>query len=216
MKIISFKKMANNKYRILLDNDEKLDTFDEVIIKYNLLFKKEIDLELFEKIVEENKYYEVYNKCVKMLSTKLKSKQEIVDYLIKNGVEETNIINIVNKLENIGLINDARYAKAYIYDKINFTNSGPLKIEKELLDNNIDEIIIKEELNKIDNKIIDNKISKYIERKAKMNKHSIYYFKEKVLTELLNMGYRKDLILEHLDGITIKSNIDNEFNKIYN
>lgn len=215
MKIDHYKKMANNKYKIYFEDGDILDTYDEVIINNNLLYKKELDTELYGKILEENKYYEVYNKCVKMLSQKLRSKKEVEDYLIKNEVNKKDLDSIINKLSNIGLINDKVYVKAYINDKINFSNAGPLKIEKELLDNNIDINIIKEELDKIDNEILQNKVSKYIEKKAKTNKHSLYYFKEKMLTDLLNMGYHKDMILEYLDNIEIKNNIELEYCKIY-
>ncbi len=43
MKIDRFKKMANNKYRIYLEDGNFIDTYDEVIISNNLLYKKELD-----------------------------------------------------------------------------------------------------------------------------------------------------------------------------
>ena len=215
MKIDKIKKMSNNKYKIYFDDDSILETYDEVIISTNLLYKKEIDEELYRKILDDNSYYEIYNKCVKMLSSKMRSKKEMYDFLVKKGIDSFDIHNMLTKLENIGLINDKMYAKAYISDKINFTNMGPLKIESNLLECDIDDSIIKEELSKVDNSIIDKKISKYVSSKAKSNKHSAYFFKEKVMSELLSLGYSKDMIIPYLEDIKLDSNVKNEYNKIY-
>ena len=43
MKIDKIKKMSNNKYKIYFDDGDVLETYDEVIINTNLLYKKEID-----------------------------------------------------------------------------------------------------------------------------------------------------------------------------
>ena len=216
MKIDKIKKMSNNKYKIYFDDDNVLETYDEVIINTNLLYKKEIDEDLYRKIQDDNAYYEIYNKCVKMLSSKMRSKKEMYDFLVKKGIDKADIDNMLSKLELIGLLNDKMYAKAYISDKVNFTNMGPLKIESNLLDCDIDESIIREELSKLDSDIMEKKISKYINSKARSNKHSTYFFKEKVLSELLSLGYSKDMILPYLEDIKLDSNVKLEYNKIYN
>ena len=50
MKIEKIKKLSNGKYKIELDNKEKITTYDEVILEENILYKKEIDNELINKI----------------------------------------------------------------------------------------------------------------------------------------------------------------------
>lgn len=213
MKISKFKKMANNKYRIYID-DDTLDTYDEVIIANNLLYKKEIDNELYNKILEENKYYDVYNKCIKMLSTKLRSKNEIEKYLEgKVTLDDKN--KIIDKLIDMHLIDDTVYAKAYIKDKINFTNQGPNKIYNDLISCDIDSSIILNELNNIDRDILLDRIIKHISKKIKSNKNSGYIFKKKIIAELINNGYEYEMIREALDNFEIKDNVDSEFNKIY-
>ena len=76
MKILGIKKQ-NNKYKIKLEDNITIETYDEVIIKNNILYKKEIDEELKNKIEEENKYYETYNEIVKLINKKLRSEKEI-------------------------------------------------------------------------------------------------------------------------------------------
>ena len=54
MKINKFKKVGKNKYKIIFDNTD-LTLYEDVILKYDLLIKKEVDLDLIDKIIEENK-----------------------------------------------------------------------------------------------------------------------------------------------------------------
>ena len=72
MKIENIKK-KNNKYIIKL-GEKEIITYDEVIIKNNILYKKEIDEKLLKEIEEENKYYEYYEKILKYIKNKIKSK----------------------------------------------------------------------------------------------------------------------------------------------
>ena len=84
---MKIKKIAkqNTKYKIVLENDEELTIYDDVIIKTNLLYKKEISEELKEQLIKENEYYDVYNKVLKYIKQKLRSKNEIIKYMKKIG-----------------------------------------------------------------------------------------------------------------------------------
>ena len=46
MKIISYKKIKQNKYEVTLSNNESVLLYDDIILKYELLTKKEIDNEM--------------------------------------------------------------------------------------------------------------------------------------------------------------------------
>ena len=202
MKIEKIKKTKSGKYILELDNNEKITTYDEVILKNNLLFNKEIDSELLNKLNIENNYYEVYNKVMKFISTKMRSELEINKYLDKLGFKEKE--KIINDLKRIKLINDDIYIKAFISDKITLTLNGPYKIKKELLEHNIDEDKIDQELSKIDSEIYYERINKLINKKIKTNKNkSIYLLKQKIVNELIDLGYSKDMILEVLNNFTI-------------
>ena len=214
MKIEKITKTKSGKYILELDNKEKIKTFDEVILNNNLLFNKEIDSELVNKIDKENNYYEVYNKVLRFISTKMRSEVEINKYLDK--LEVINKQEIIDKLKNINLINDIAYLKAYVYDKFNLTLIGPYKMKKELLECNLDEQSINEELEKYKDQIPD-RINKLINKKLKTNKKSIYMFKQKVINELIDLGYEKETILEELNKFNLNetNNIKKDYDIIY-
>ena len=60
MNIIKIKKLKNGKYKITLNNGEILELYDDVILKNNILFKKEISDELLNDVNKDNNYYFYY------------------------------------------------------------------------------------------------------------------------------------------------------------
>ena len=67
MKIEKIKKLSNSKYKLVFVDNDSLTLYEDVILDNNILFKKDIDDELLNKIIIDNKYYEVYNKVLKFV-----------------------------------------------------------------------------------------------------------------------------------------------------
>ena len=162
MKIEKIKKMKNGKYKIELENKETIITYDDVILNNNLLFNNEVDNSLINKLNIDTTYYNIYNRVIKYIVTKMRSLVEITIYLDKLGVNEIDKNKIINSLKEIGLINDLSFAKAFISDKINLSNIGPNQIKRDLIGHNIEETVIDEILNNYEEEVFINKINKLI------------------------------------------------------
>ena len=201
MKIDKITKKTGNKYLLELDNGDKIKTYDEVILKYNILFHKEIDDNTLEQIINENNYYDIYDKVLKYINTKMRSEYEIREHLKK--YEYKDIDNLINDLKNKKLINDELYLKSYINDRILLSLDGPDKIKNDLLKHNIDESLINKELVIFNNELINERLKKIIDKKVKLNKKPIYIFKQKMLSYLLNLGYSSEDILKVLNNYTV-------------
>lgn len=218
MKIKQIKKVGLDKYYLILDNNQKVTTYDEVILKYNLLYKKEIDKELLEVLMKETSFYDVYHKVVKYISTRLRSELEIKKYLEKFGLTEKEENGIFTKLRETNLVNDQNFAKAFISDKVYLSTMGPLKIKSELLKHQIDMDIIEEEINKIDETIVFDKLYKLVSKKVHANKkHSNYMLRQKLLFHFKELGYENRMIEECLDACLENDNsvLEREATKIY-
>ena len=218
MKINKIQK-KNNKYKIVLEDGNIIETYDEVIIKENILYKKEITDELKNKIEKQNKYYETYNNILKYIKTKLRSEFEIREYIKKNEIDKSTEENIINKLKETKLIDDKTYVYAYIHDRIKFSNDGPYKIKKELLKQKIEENIIEDELNKLDKEEIYEKLKKQILKKLNSNnKYSNNMIKQKLLNNFINQGYEKEMINQIIEDNQKEDNniIKKEYEKLYN
>ena len=199
MKIEKYESINNAQYKIYLSDGTILKINSDVIINNNLLYKKEIDNTLLNKILKENDNANIYNKCVKYISVRLRSKKEIIDYLKKLNIDNT--ADIIDKLTKNNLINDEVFTKAFIKDKINFTSYGPYRIRQELNKYNIDNEIIDKYINDIDEEILIDKVDKQINKMIKSNrKYSGNILKSKIYNNLYNNGFDKDMIINILNN----------------
>ncbi len=201
MKIIKYIKTGKNKYKVELINGDVLVLYEDIILKYELLLKKEIDD--IELIVKENEKYKLYDKVLNLLSKRIRCESEIRTYLKKYTSDQEYINNIISKLYENKLLDNKLYIKSFIHDKINFTNDGPIKIKKNLEDTGIDSFEIDDLLDIFNNKLQIEKISNYVNKNLKVNKKSLYAFKQKMLINLINLGYYKDDIVIVLDKIKL-------------
>ena len=201
MKILKYKKGSNGKYKLFLEDGSTIDTYEDVILNNNLLYKKEIDNNLYNIIINDNMYEEAYNKSVSYIEVRLRSTNEIKVYLKNKKYSEEVIESTINRLLKNNILNDEVFTKAFINDKLNFTTMGPYKIELELKKHNIDANIINTYINNIDENILYEKINKLITKFMKTNKkHKGFVLKNKIYNNLLNLGYKSSMILEILNN----------------
>lgn len=200
MKIVKYTRLASGKYKVLFDNKKERILYESVIINTNLLYKKEITSEEYNNLVSLNNYQDIYNKVIKYIGIRLRSKKEITDYLKKMDLSIEVVDDILNKLITNKYIDDERFSQAYIKDKYNFSNNGPYKIINELVKLGIDKDmaytytfdIITNEVEKI-NKLIN----KYVKSDKK---HDWYYLRNKIYNNLINLGYSKEIVISILNN----------------
>ena len=164
MKIDKYEHIGVDKYRIYLDNGEIIDTYDNVILKNDLLIKKEIDNDLYQKITTDTNIEEHYLACQKYITYRLRSTKEIKDYLIKKNIDSTTIDLIIDKLIQNKYLNDDYYCKCFINDKLKFTNMGSYQIINELKRKDIEQNIITKYHYLLANDIMNERIKHLIEK----------------------------------------------------
>lgn len=119
MKIEKLKRLPSGKYKIIFDNDEKMITYDDVILKNNLLFNREVDKEKLRDINLDTEYYNIYNKVLNYIVKRKRSIKEIKEYLKKFDLSEEDNKFIINVFIDNGLLNDKSFAK-FIYIQIKY------------------------------------------------------------------------------------------------
>ena len=205
MKVQKFKKVGKNKYKVIFDNTE-LTLFEDIILKYELLTRKDIDVDLIDKIIDENRWYEAYDMALSYIEIKMRNKREIVKYLEKKMYDENIINSVIKKLDELNLLNEKNYIRAFVNDKVNLSSDGPYKIKNELLDLEFNESDIDEYLHTINDEIWEEKLKKIINKKKNlMNNKSYYMFINKMKNDLFNLGYDKYMIEQGLCNIEYKS-----------
>lgn len=217
MKIIKYSKKGSNKYQVYLEDNTSILLHEDIILKNDLLIKKEIDD--INELLEQNKKYEILDVSIKYISLKTRSIKEMYDYLKNKNYQENDIERTINYLIDKNYLNDKIYSRNYIMDRINLSNDGPLKIINNLEKQNIDYDIYYEYLDLFSKDIIYSKINKYINKTIKTNKKSKYVLKNKIIINLINLGYSKEDINYCLDNsfnVDDSNNKEIERQKIYN
>ena len=216
MKIQKFTKDKANKYKVLID-DESYTLYDDVIVKYNLISKKEISNKDLDEILSYNDELVSYYESIKYINKRLRCEKEIHEFLKKKDISEHLIKQTIKKLKDNKFLNDEIYVKSYILDKINLSNNGPHKIRKELLNLNLNEELIDKYLDKVTPEEWQDRIEKIVSKKIKLNhNNSAYILKAKLQNELVNLGYDKETIMDVLNHVSIDDAEirEKEYNKI--
>ena len=218
MKILKYKKYKGNEYKILTDEKE-YTLYDDIIIKYKLLLKKEIKKQEWENILKENNLLKSYYEGLKAINTKLRTEKELRNILKKKNYQSSEINYCIKRLNEEGYLNHKTYIEAYIHDALTLHIRGENKILKDLENLGFSEKEITDQLNKIDSKIYQEKIKKYVDKKLKVNKKSAYEFMTKITGDLINKGFMKSDITNYLNTLQIEDNeeeISKIVNKLYN
>ncbi len=207
MKINKIIKQSKNKYKIIIEEKEII-VYEELLIKYNILTNKTIDETTLNKIEKENLFYEVYEKALKYLDIKMRLENEMVLYL--NRSYDLKIVEkVIERLKKENLINDSKYIKSYINDKISLSSDGPYKIKRDLINKGIDESIIN--IEDLDNTLIEEKLKKLIIKYSNINKNnSKSVIKTKVINYFIMQGFDKEMIINTFELL----NIEGDNNKI--
>lgn len=218
MKIIKYTKLKDNRYKIEFDDRDDIKLYDDIIIKYDLIRNKELDDKKLDDIIKDNDELEVYYKAIKFITTRLRTEKEIYNKFIKDY--DSKIVNkTIKKLKDEKYLNNDIYLRCYIDDQVLLNNIGPNKIKDNLLKLGLYEEDINNYLENIDREVWIKKLEKIIKKKINSNhNYSNNKLKEKLLYDLSNMGFYKNMIEEVIEKSIFKDDnslLEKDYNKLY-
>ena len=217
MKINHFKKLKDNRYEITFDGNIKIIFYDDIIVKYNLLSGKEFSVDFINEIRDENDSLDSFYLSIKYINTKLRSEKEIRKFLEKKEFDLERIEKTIRDLEDKGYLDSKIYIKSFVNDQVNLTSNGYYKIIKTLEDKGFEEKDIRVILDDIKEDVWQLKLDKIITKKIKLNtKYSGNKLKQKIIHDLLNLGYGEELIYNSLENYDFKDNnlLEKEYKKL--
>ena len=219
MNIKGYKKIKNNKYKVILDNNIELTLYEDVILKKELLIKKSINEKELSNIKKLNSYYDCYYYAIKSINNHGRSIYDMKVLLEKNEDYLDYVDEVIDLLVKQKYLDDNRFSSSFINDKMISTNWGPYKIKNELTKHRVDESIIDENLEIFDSEEELGRIKKIIDKLIKSNKSTGgSVLKNKIRNYVINLGYSIDLVDNTLSGISIetdKSMVKKEYDKLY-
>ena len=202
MQILKWKKKKKNIYTAFFSDHQEISIFEDLVLKYDLLLKKNISDKEVEMIKKENSLLEGYYESLKYLTRKMRSRKEIGDFLTRKEYSRECREFVLKKLEKEGYINDSKFAEAFVHDKLLLTLEGPFKIKKELgklgiLENSI--------VNDIPDEVWQERIEKLIQKRMSVQKkESEKLFKKKLAMFIYTYGYSKSMIESILENYRVE------------
>ena len=219
MKVIKYKKMANSRYKVYLEDNHELLLYEDVILKYNLLIRKDIDEKLIIEMDKYNQECDVYYVALNSIKNRFRSIYELKGILLKKEYPIDLVNSAIDKLVGQGYLNDRSYCKSFINNQMITTNNGPFKIIRELNEKKIDSNIIDEEISIFNSEEQIPRIKKLIEKGIRSNHNrGGVVLKQKIYNDLKNLGYDVSIINKIISEYSFGNDRDiakKEYDKLY-
>ena len=107
------------KYLVSVDINSEEYKFTENQIVSNRIIKGALfTLDEWNKIVESSNVSLLFDQMLHFIDYKLRTKKEVIEKLRLKKASESDIKQIIERLENVGYIDDNRYLELYIENAI--------------------------------------------------------------------------------------------------
>lgn len=128
------------------------------------------------------------------------------------GLAERDAEGVLAKLVRDRFIDDARYAGAFVREKLRLSGWGEYKIRTALQRKRIDRALIDAALTEADRPTMGERLRRQLERKARTTKHTTQYeLKTKLIRYGLSLGYDYETVVEAASGLVTDTETCDEF-----
>jgi len=219
MEIKRFRKLKNGMYQLDL-GDSKFLLHEDLILKYELLLKKEVSDYEKEFLMQENMKHVALEVALRDIERRLKTRLELSDNLKKKGYSSDVVDFVLLELENRGYLNEEFYTECFIHDKLLFSSDGPLKIENELRLKGISSLIIHSKIGVFTEEEEKVRAEKIVQKLAIKNRASCMSFLKKAKYHLERLGYHDFVVDTILSSVKLDEKkeeelFQKEYQKIY-
>ena len=127
---------------------------------------------------------------------------EMKDKMTRWGIDEDAQQRVVEYLVANRYVDDRRYARSFVNDKLKYNKWGPRKIEQSLWMKHIDESILREALDDVDNEEYISVLRPLLTSKRKTTKaETDYEMNQKLLRFAIGRGFTFEQVKEVIDDV---------------
>ncbi len=198
IKILKVKQIGkSDNYKVTYlkdDNQEEINLPSDVIVEYRILKDKELEIDVFEKVLDSASMNKWFNKTLNFLSFKDRTIKEVKYYLKKNEAIDAHIEEITNKLINMRLLNDEQYAYKYLEEVIR-KKKGLKYFRYQLTNKGVSSNIIEKVASNYPVELIIEELIPTIQKQQKkLNTYPVSIQKQKINDKLLRDGFSSNII----------------------
>lgn len=131
-----------NRYSIYVDDEYSFSLSETALLKSGIARGLELDhaqVDAFKQLSQDDK---VYGQAIRYIAMRQRTVWEMQFYMERKDAPPALIEQILNKLSKLGLIDDFKYADAYVKDRRLLRSSSRRKITAELKKKRVQEAAI--------------------------------------------------------------------------
>jgi len=195
---IEQQKKDKHRYNVYIDSEFSSGLYDDTIIKFGLRTNDKIDEAKLEKIKEYDEVNFGKKLAYSFLSYKQRSEKDIEKKLKQNKISQTAIETIIGLLKEQKYLDDEKYAKQFIENKISRKPLGKRVLKQKLFEKGIGKEITEtilsesypEETETESARILLEKYQKKVKGKDQFEK------RRKCFQYLISKGFDYDIVKE--------------------
>ncbi|MFZ3301849.1 MAG: RecX family transcriptional regulator [Microgenomates group bacterium] len=198
--ITSIKAQKNQKrVNIYLDNSFGFGLDLENFMKLQLKVNQELTEEEKNEIIKKGELQKSFDKTLRFVMTRPRSFKEVKDYFKRKEIDNSLHQNILERLEKLELLDDQKFAKWWVEQRLEFKHKSKKDITFELRQKGVDTNIIKNVLD--DSEIDELKIAKELiaKKEYRWKRYEENERKQKITQYLAGKGFSWDIISQAVD-----------------
>lgn len=198
MPTITSIKPQKNKKRVNIHLDGKfgfgLDL--ENFVKLKLSVGKRLSDEAIKRIVEKSEYQKILNNLLRFATLRPRSEKEIKDWFYKKKVPETLQDKLKSRLKKLDLLNDEKFSKWWIGQRLSFKYKSKRELEYELRQKGIEKKLVDQVISdQVNQELEINNAKKLLEKNSfRWKKYSGFEKNNKQKQYLARKGFGWDVI----------------------
>lgn len=130
--VVQVEKKGNDQFLIFLRSGRRIQVSEEILVRFQLLKGHELTAEEWEEIQNNNRQSYMYQRALYYLNTQLRTQKEMTDYLLKQEFPQEDIQAVMQRLQDLNLINDRIYAESFVRTYMRAGEKGPLVLRQKL------------------------------------------------------------------------------------
>lgn len=200
MKITAIKQQVKNqsRYSIFVDEKYSFSLSELGLINSRLKVGEEIGEERLGELKDTARLDKAYNQALNLIARRMRSAWELESYLKRKGYDTSLSLEILNKLSDLGYVDDLKFAKAWVADRRLLRLTSKRKLQLELRQKRVEAEIIDKVLTQ-DQTDEQEVLKDLIKRKQKR-----YPDKLKLMQYLSRQGFSYDMIKSAMSGSEIQ------------
>jgi regulatory protein len=198
MKITAIKQQVKrqDRYSIFVDEKYSFSLSELALINSGLRLGQEVTQEQLDELQNKAKIDKGYNQALNLLARRARSEWELRDYLKRKDYDSPIADEILNRLSDLGYVDDLAFAKAWVENRrlLKATSKRRLNAElrqKRISDDIIEQVLAEDETDEVE------VLRELVQRKRKQTR---YQDDLKLMQYLSRQGYNYDDIKSALSG----------------